>query len=129
MQNSLAELIVSGVRGVLWEENSEYDLSDVIRCVASGSLYFENPQNCRIDCHLSQKICDNLKVEDFNHLLSAREREVLGLIAKGFTYKEIASQLYISSRTVESHKNNILTKLNLRTKFELVRYAIENYNM
>lgn len=129
MEISLAELIVSGVRGVIWEENSEYELTDVIRCVASGSLYFEDPKNCRMNCHLSQKICDNLKVDGLNNLLSARETEVLKLIARGLSYKEIADQLFISSRTVESHKNNILVKLNIKNKIELIRYAIENLNM
>lgn len=126
---SLAELIVSGVRGVIWEENSEYKLVDVIRCVGSGSLFFEDPKNCRINCHLANKICDDKKLADFNHLLSSREIEVLKLIAEGFSYKEIADQLFISSRTVESHKNNILVKLNLKNKNELMRFAIENLKL
>jgi two-component system response regulator NreC len=129
MKISLAELIVSGVRGVIWEENSDFELVDVIRCVASGSLFFEDPKNCRINCRFSHKICDNLKVDDLKNLLSARETEVLKLIAKGMSYKEIATQLFISSRTVESHKNNIMVKLNLKNKNELTRYAIEKLNM
>ena len=129
MEISLAELIVSGVRGVIWEENSKYELVDVIRCVGTGNLFFEDPGNCRINCHLTHKICDNKKLEDFNKLLSTREVEVLKLIAEGFSYKEIADQLFISSRTVESHKNNILVKLNLKNKNELMRFAIENLNL
>jgi DNA-binding NarL/FixJ family response regulator len=129
MAISLAELIVSGVRGVIWEANSDTDLVDVIRCVASGSLFFEDPKNCRINCHMSTKICDNLKLDNLNHVLSEREMEVLKLISKGLSYKEIADQLFISSRTVESHKNNMMVKLNVKNKNELIRYAIENFKM
>lgn len=126
---SLAELIVSGVRGVIWEENTDNELTDVIRCVAGGSLFFEDPKNCRINCHMSHKICDNPKFDNLKHVLSEREIEVLKLISKGLSFKEIASQLFISSRTVESHKNNMMVKLNVKNKNELIRYAIENLKM
>jgi DNA-binding NarL/FixJ family response regulator len=129
MEISLAELIVNGVRGVLWENDSENELTDVIRCVANGSLFFEDPKNCRINCHMSQKICDNHKAENINQIISEREIGVLKLIAQGLSYKEIADQLFISSRTVESHKNNIMAKLNLKNKNDLIRYAIENLKM
>jgi DNA-binding NarL/FixJ family response regulator len=129
MEISLAELIVSGVRGVIWEENSEDKLAEVIRCVASGNLYFEDPKNCRINCHLSHKICEIPKLDNLNHVLSEREHEILKLISNGLSYKEIAAQLFISSRTVESHKNNMMVKLNVKNKNELIRYAIEKLNM
>jgi two-component system response regulator NreC len=129
LEISLAELIVNGVRGVLWENDSENELTDVIQCVANGSLFFEDPKNCRINCHMSHKICDNHEVDNLNQIISDREIEVLKLIAQGLSYKEIAAQLFISSRTVESHKNNIMAKLNLKNKNDLIRYAIENLKM
>jgi two-component system response regulator NreC len=58
--------------------------------------------------------------------LTEREREVLKLIALGHTNGEVASQLYLSVRTVESHRAHIQQKLRLQTRAELVRYAIDN---
>ena len=57
--------------------------------------------------------------------LTERENEVLRLVAKGYTYGEIAEQLYISHKTVQNHVRNILNKLQLRKRYELMRYAIK----
>jgi DNA-binding NarL/FixJ family response regulator len=57
--------------------------------------------------------------------LTARENEVLKLVAKGYTYREIGEQLFISTKTVQNHVQNILTKLQLRKRYELMRYAIQ----
>jgi DNA-binding NarL/FixJ family response regulator len=57
--------------------------------------------------------------------LSPRENEVLVLVAKGYTYREIAQKLFISQKTVQNHVQNILTKLHLRKRYELMRYAIQ----
>jgi DNA-binding NarL/FixJ family response regulator len=57
--------------------------------------------------------------------LTARENEILKLVAKGYTYGEIAEQLFISRKTVQNHVRNILTKLQLRKRYELMRYAIK----
>src|SRR4029453_14280962 len=56
--------------------------------------------------------------------LTPRENEVLVLVAKGYTYREIAEKLFVSVRTVQNHVRNILTKLQLRKRYELMRYAI-----
>jgi two-component system response regulator NreC len=58
--------------------------------------------------------------------LSTREMEVLKLFAQSFTNKEIADRLFISVRTVESHKNNIMRKINLKTSVDMVKFAIRN---
>ncbi|MCA1727649.1 MAG: response regulator transcription factor, partial [Actinobacteria bacterium] len=57
--------------------------------------------------------------------LTPRENEVLVLVAKGYAYKEIAEKLFISVKTVQNHVQNILTKLQLRRRYELMRYAIQ----
>jgi DNA-binding NarL/FixJ family response regulator len=129
MKISLAELIVNGVRGVIWKDNSNDDLLEIIRCVAKGNLYFEDPDNCKVNCHLSNKTCNDIKYIVLSPNLTNRENEILRLISAGLSYKQIADQLFISSRTVESHKYNILTKLNLKNKNELIRFAIDNYRM
>ena len=58
--------------------------------------------------------------------LSDREREVLQLVARGYPYKEIGERLFISAKTVENHVRNILNKLHLSRKQELIRYALEH---
>ena len=58
--------------------------------------------------------------------LSDREREVLQYVARGHAYKEIGDELYISAKTVENHVRNILGKLHLSRKQELIRYALEH---
>jgi DNA-binding NarL/FixJ family response regulator len=58
--------------------------------------------------------------------LSVREREVLQLVARGHTYKEIGASLFIAEKTVENHVRNILGKLHLNRKQELIRYAVEH---
>jgi DNA-binding NarL/FixJ family response regulator len=58
--------------------------------------------------------------------LSDREREVLQLVARGHTYREIGEQLFIAEKTVENHVRNILGKLHLNRKQELIRYAVEH---
>ena len=57
--------------------------------------------------------------------LTPRENEILRLVAKGYTYREIADQLFISQKTVQNHVQNILVKLQLRKRYELMRYAIQ----
>jgi len=61
-------------------------------------------------------------------MLSRREREILGLIIKGYTNCEIAGLLYVSIRTVDTHRQNMLLKLGARNTAILVRYAVENIN-
>ena len=123
---SVADLIISGVRGIIWKENSEDEFTQAIKSVAAGRSFFEDPQNCRINCHFSHRNCEVGDQEKADSILTEREIEVLRLISSGFTYKEIAARLNISSRTVEAHKNHMITKLDLSNKNELVVYALEN---
>ncbi len=66
------------------------------------------------------------KEEDVQPTLTERETEVLKLISNGNTNREMANDLFISSRTVETHRRNIIKKLNLRNTAELIKYAIDN---
>jgi two-component system response regulator NreC len=59
-------------------------------------------------------------------VLSEREMEVLKLYAESYTNQEIADKLFVSIRTVESHKNNIMRKINLKTTVDMVKFAIRN---
>ncbi len=116
---SIPQLIVNGVRGIIWKENTNLDLIDSIFKLANGKLFFENPDNCKY----SQRLND---CSIYEKCLSERESEVAGLLADGLSYKEIGNQLNISPRTVESHKNNIMEKLQLNNLSELIKFSLIN---
>ena len=72
-----------------------------------------------------RRMANNAKPEEETPTLTPREAEVLRLVAKGLSYRDIASQLFVSHRTVQNHVQNVLRKLQLHNRVELTRYAIE----
>ena len=118
-------VIRAGARGYVTKTISGPDLVDAIRRVAAGDTVFSprlagfvldafasgGPGQPSLDPELDQ--------------LTPREREVLRLIARGYTYKEIARELFISAKTVESHVSSVLRKLQLSTRHQLTRWATE----
>lgn len=122
----IPEAIINGVRGIIWKENSDTELVEAINKVSSGGLYFENPYNCKLTCRISQKLKDTQESEKPKSILSKREIEVVKLFVDGLSYKEIGNTLHISPRTVETHKNNIQSKLNLTGLADIIRHAVEN---
>lgn len=119
------ESVVNGARGILWKESTIEQLHESIETVYSGERFLDIPESkltSRIIHHVnSEKTIDHNFAE-----LSEREEEVLLLFAEGFSYKSIGEQLNISPRTVESHKNNILSKLDLYSVVDMVKYAIKH---
>lgn len=114
------EMLRAGARGYLLKESTEADLLAAVRAVAAGKAW------------LSPEVSDAV-LEDYRKhvtnpmdLLSAREREVLQLIAEGRTNKEIATQLGLSVYTVEAHRGKLMEKLNLHSGNELVRFAVRH---
>lgn len=120
--------IQSGIDGYLPKDVEKAALIEAIRVVSKGEKYFN-------------EAITNLVFEDFynrevsarqtkQHLqltdLSKREMEVLQLVASGKSDKEVADQLFISTKTVNTHKMNILGKLGLKNTAELVRYALKH---
>ncbi len=125
---SITNLIINGVRGILWKENTSDEMIEAIHCLANGGSFFEDPKNCKFNCHLSHKLCEHDDTNILIDLLTSREKDVLKLIGWGLSYKGIAKELEISIRTVESHKNNAMAKLHLSNKYELIRFALENFH-
>lgn len=114
------EMLRAGARGYLLKESTEADLLAAVRAVAAGKAW------------LSPEVSDAV-LEDYRKhvtnpmdLLSAREREVLQLIAEGRTNKEIAAQLGLSVYTIEAHRGKLMEKLNLHSGNELVRFAVRH---
>lgn len=114
------EMLRAGAKGYLVKDADDDALLDAVRAVARGEAY------------LSPSIADAVLTDYRKHvtnpvdLLTAREREVLQLIAEGKTNKDIANQLTLSVYTVEAHRSRLMEKLNLHSTGDLVRFAIRN---
>ena len=114
------EMLKAGAKGYLVKDADDDALLDAVRAVARG------------DAYLSPSVADSVLTDYRRHvtnpmdLLTAREREVLQLIAEGQTNKDIASQLSLSVYTVEAHRGRLMEKLNLHSTGELVRFAMRN---
>jgi len=107
----------AGVRGYVLKEAADSELVQAVRSAAAGDTYLQPALGARLAAGPGSHNGDEL---------SERERDVLRLIALGHTNAEVAEQLYISIRTVESHRAHIQQKLGLSTRAELVRYALEH---
>ncbi|NQX62978.1 response regulator transcription factor [Paenibacillus qinlingensis] len=111
-----------GASGYILKSAPHEELLTAIRSVAAGNAYLYPTATKRLMNEYIEQLKQGENVDTFGSL-SEREREVLALIAKGFSNKEIAEQLIISVKTVESHKSNVMEKLGLKTRPELVKYA------
>jgi two-component system response regulator NreC len=110
------EAMRAGVLGYILKEAADAELVKAVRMAAQGETYLQPSLGARL-------AAEPVEGEDE---LSGRESEVLRLIALGHTNAEIAEQLYLSVRTVESHRAHIQQKLRLTKRSELVRYALEH---
>jgi DNA-binding NarL/FixJ family response regulator len=115
--SAIRQAVVSGAAGYLSKHASDTDLLDAIRRVAAGSRY--------VDPDLGGDLVVSDKAA-FAQPVSERERDVLFLLALGYTNQQIAAMLFISVRTVETHRSHIMQKLKLETRAELVLYALAN---
>jgi len=114
---AIRQALISGAVGYIAKHASDNDLLDAIRRVARGSRYVD------------PELGGDLVVSDAAALteeISERERDVLFLLALGYTNQEIAEKLYISVRTVETHRAHIFQKLGFETRAQLVLYALAN---
>ncbi len=113
----------AGARGYVLKEARESELISAIRLVYDGKSYF-SPAVSRLLVEDYVRQLQSRDVEDSYELLTLREREILQLIAEGKSNKDIANMLRLSLYTVETHRSNILEKLNLHSVPELILYAV-----
>lgn len=119
--------INSGARGYLPKNTSRKELIEAIYAIHRGEDYFaESISNIILKSYIKKAKSDISIAENKESLLSKRETEVLRLFAEGHTNQGIADKLFISIRTVESHKNHIMARLELKTTVDLVKFAIRN---
>lgn len=119
----LFRAVQAGASGCILKSAPHDELMSAIESVALGDAYLHPAATKRLmeEYLASTKHGNN---DTFN-LLSDREKEVLTLVAKGYANKEIAEQLVISVKTVETHKGNLMEKLQMKTRPELVEYALK----
>jgi len=117
-------VIRSGARGYVTKSISADELVDAIGRVAEGDAVFSP----RLAGFVLDAFSGSIEVESVDEdldRLSQREREVLRLIARGYQYKEIAKELFISIKTVETHVSSVLRKLQLSNRHQLTRWATD----
>ena len=117
------ESVRAGAHGYLLKDTAAAELRTAIRAVCRGESYFSPPVATRLTAAVRG---EHGTTGDPLDLLTGREREVLLGIAQGQTNKEIAAHLGISHRTVETHRESLMRKLQIRTVAELTRFAIES---
>ena len=127
----ILECIINGAKGIIWKDDSPDQLINAIHKVINGKSHLNIPDKLMEQKKLvkENEFARYYKIQSGKNgysSLSNRELEVVKLFAEGKSYKIIADQLHISPRTVESHKNNILEKLNLSSLVELVKFAIRH---
>ncbi|MMZ60433.1 Oxygen regulatory protein NreC [compost metagenome] len=114
----------NGAAGYILKNAPDEELLSAIRTVHKGGTYIHSKMATSLVREFIKKDLDSNDTDPF-HLLSKREIEILPLVAKGYGNKEIAEKLYISVKTVEVHKAKIMEKLNLKSRPELVEYALK----
>jgi len=119
----LKEGLQAGASGYVLKQAADSELIGAIREVYNGQIY--------LDTGMAQSLLKTIyhpisNKKQINSTLTDREREVLKLIALGYTNKEIGEILVVSVKTVESHKTKIMEKIKCKKRSEMVRYAIEN---
>ena len=119
----LREMFRIGVKGYVLKKSTGTELEHAIRVAYAGNTYID-PALAQhvIDPYVGQEEPRDALPKD---LLSRREQEVCRDLALGFTNAEVAERLFISRRTVETHRNNIMKKLDLNSRAELVRFALD----
>jgi DNA-binding NarL/FixJ family response regulator len=125
----ITEAIASGARGYVSKgDTDKEELREAIRAVHNGEEYYGKS----IRHMMQQQFIAGYKPAEPDESkkgfekLTRREKEILKMVMEGFSNQEIANSTFVSIRTVETHKNNIMTKLNLKNTVELVKYAIKN---
>jgi DNA-binding NarL/FixJ family response regulator len=117
------QVLRAGASGYVLKQSDSSEVLTAIRAaIAGGSFLSPSISRTVIDDYVQR--AESRGQGDDLDVLTSREREVLQLLAEGFPNREIAAQLNISVKTVETHRSNMMNKLNVKNKTELVKYAI-----
>ncbi len=124
---SIIRAVQAGVKGYISKDASGQELIKAIRTIANGEEYFgETISGIIFKSYMSKKGGNFTLAKNSHDLLTEREKEVIRCFGNGLSYKETAAELFLSPRTVETHRNTIMEKLGLHSLAELIKYAIRN---
>jgi DNA-binding NarL/FixJ family response regulator len=124
-QGDVLAAVKAGATGYLVKSASREELLDAVRRTARGEPVF-TPGLAGLVLGEFQRIADGPQPAPADERLTDRETEVLKMVAKGLSYRQIAERLVLSHRTVQNHVQNTLRKLQMHNRVELTRYAIEH---
>lgn len=120
----IVDALKAGAKGYLVKESAAERLLDSLRYVSEGRYFLDSTLASKVAEMLLHVSKGKTKISDNGYdSLTQREQEVMRLVAEGLTSKEVAEKLYVSPKTVENHRTNIMQKLGLHSRMELVRYA------
>ncbi len=123
----LDKVLEADINGYLLKNTQKSELLQSIRSVMKGQQVFSDPISKLItDSYLNKTGTGNDKTSDVDVNITKREHEILNLIVEGYTSQEIAKKLYISPRTVDTHRFNLMQKLDIKNTAGLVRFALKN---
>jgi DNA-binding NarL/FixJ family response regulator len=125
-QEHIKKMIEAGAGGYILKNSGRQELISAIQSIAAGRNYFSDEVKDAIMQNMVQRQTKNDKIAGEPVPLTRREKDVLNLIVKEFTNFEIAEKLFISVRTVDAHRRNLLEKTGARNTAGLVKFAIEN---
>jgi DNA-binding NarL/FixJ family response regulator len=115
----IKKMMETGASGYILKNSSKEELIKAIHAVNNGHIFFSGEVGQALDEYQKSS-----KIEF--PVLSSREKEILELIAQGYTNPQIAEKIFLSPFTVDSHRKNLLAKLNVKNTAMLIRFAVEN---
>jgi len=123
----IREILEAGVRGYIVKSDSDRDLVIAIEALSNHKPFFTPRATELILSNYNQKgVSSDAQLERMGDRLTSREREIVQLLSEGKSSKEVASTLNISVKTAETHRANVMRKLDIHSVSELVRYAVRN---
>ncbi len=126
-EKRVLKMIKAGAKGHLGYDTNRSEIIEAIYTLRNGyEFYAKTITNILLGSYISDKNINKNEKENRQKNLSTREMEVFKLFAEGVTNKYIANKLFISIRTVETHKTNIMKKIGLKTTVDMVKFAIKN---
>jgi two-component system response regulator NreC len=130
-EDFIVNAIAAGAKGYLPKNTTRPELLNAIHKIQEGSEYYsEAISKIILENYISNvrkpKDTEPLKDKKEVDVLSSREKQILQMVVEGQSNQEIADKLFISIRTVESHKNHIMQKLGIKSIVELIKYALRN---
>ena len=122
----IVEAFQAGATGYVIKESASERLLQGLDFVANGNYFLDSSVSHAVVVNLMKFPLKEAKITDAEYgTLTPREQEVMRLLAEGLSSKEVAKKLFISPKTVENHRSNIMKKLDIHSAIELVRYAVK----